>query len=455
MPIRLSDTLAGEKRIFVPRDKSRVTMYLCGPTVYSTAHIGNFRPPVVFDTLFRLLRRAYGEANVLFARNFTDIDDKIIEAANQRGEPISDVTAHFTARYLADSAALNILPPTFSPTATGHVDEMLRLIGALVDRGHAYATANGVNFHVPSMPNYGRLSGRSQSDLRVGARVEADDTKRDPADFALWKAAKPGEPAWDSPWGAGRPGWHIECSAMIEAVLGSPIDIHMGGQDLIFPHHENEIAQSECAHGRPLANYWLHNGFLSMASEKMSKSLGNVVKVNELLVSYPGEVIRFALLSAHYRAPLDWTDDLLKQARATLDRIYNALRRVAHIKATPMQPQAVLDALCDDLNTPEALAAFSGLATALNKAESQDEQAALKGELLAAADLLGLLNTDPEVWARGDQGEAMRIDALIAQRLAARKAKNFAESDRLRDSLAAEGIEIMDSASGSTWRRKS
>ena len=242
---------------------------------------------------------------------------------------------------------------------------------------------------------------------------------------------------------------------MIEAVLGSPIDIHMGGQDLIFPHHENEIAQSECAHGRPLANYWLHNGFLSMASEKMSKSLGNVVKVNELLVSYPGEVIRFALLSAHYRAPLDWTDDLLKQARATLDRIYNALRRVAHIKATPMQPQAVLDALCDDLNTPEALAAFSGLATALNKAESQDEQAALKGELLAAADLLGLLNTDPEVWARGDQGEAMRIDALIAQRLAARKAKNFAESDRLRDSLAAEGIEIMDSASGSTWRRKS
>jgi cysteinyl-tRNA synthetase len=451
----VTDTLQGVKRIFHPADSSRVRLYLCGPTVYATAHIGNFRPAVAFDVLFRLLRHTYGAESVVYARNFTDIDDKIITAAQAEGVGIEVITDRYTARYLADSDTLGVLRPTYAPTATGHVGDMIALIADLIEKGHAYATLNGVNFHVPSMPTYGRLSGRSQEELRTGARVDPDPTKRDPADFALWKAAKPGEPAWDSPWGPGRPGWHIECSAMIEALLGSPIDIHMGGQDLIFPHHENEIAQTECAHGRPLANYWLHNGFLSVDSEKMSKSLGNVVTVHALSEHWAGEVIRLGLMSAHYRAPLDWTEELLTQCRATLDRLYNALRRVNAVALTPnVVAEGVVAALSDDLNTPEALAELSRLATLLNKAEEPDEQAALKAELLHGAGLVGLLGTDPDVWARGDAGEAARIDGLIADRIAARKARNFAEADRIRDALAAEGIEIMDGPQGSTWRRK-
>ncbi|RYY91918.1 MAG: cysteine--tRNA ligase, partial [Alphaproteobacteria bacterium] len=315
---------------------------------------------------------------------------------------------------------------------------------------------NGVLFHVPSMADYGKLSGRNRDDMVAGARVEVDGGKKDPADFALWKAAKPDEPQearWDSPWGEGRPGWHIECSAMAKAVLGETIDIHAGGLDLIFPHHENEIAQSECAHGKPMARYWLHNGFLSMDSEKMSKSLGNVKLIHDLLQHFDGETMRLALMSAHYRQPLDWTEALLTQSKATLDRLYNALRRMKDVAPYHTgAPDGVLAALCDDLNTPLALAELSALATEANKAEPEDWPR-MKGQLLAAGQLLGLLQKDPEAWARGDASAAKRIDALVQQRIDARKAKDFAAADQIRKALADEGIEIMDGPQGSTWRR--
>ncbi len=456
MDIRLTNTLSREKEVFSPADPGRVTMYVCGPTVYSYAHIGNARPPVVFDTLFRLLRLKYGAEHVLYASNITDVDDKIITAAAESGKPIGEITAHYEQVYRDDMGALGVIEPTFRPRATEHIAGMIEMIGVLKAGGHAYQTSNGVLFDVPSMPAYGKLSGRNRDDMIAGARVEVDPEKHDPADFALWKASKPGEPAearWDSPYGEGRPGWAIECSVMARAVLGETIDIHGGGQDLIFPHHENEIAQSECAHGKPMARYWLHNGFLSMDAEKMSKSLGNVKTVHELLKSHPAEVLRFALLSAHYRGPLDWTDSLLAQSKATLDRLYNALRRMN--TAEPLDtgvPERLLAALCDDLNTPQALAELSALATEANKApEAAWPQ--LKGEILAAGRLLGLLQQDPDVWARGDEGDAARIDALVAERFAARGARDFARADEIRKQLAAEGVEIMDGANGSTWRK--
>ncbi len=457
MEIRLSNTYAREKQVFEPSDPGRVTMYVCGPTVYSYAHIGNARPPVVFDVLFRLLRAKYGADHVVYASNFTDVDDKTIEAAKDTGEAISAITQRYEQVYREDMGALGVLEPTFRPRATEHIAEMIALMETLATKGHAYQGADGLWFHVPSMETYGRLSNRNRDDMIAGARVEVGADKKDPADFALWKAAKAGEPdeaKWDSPFGEGRPGWAIECSAMAKAVLGETIDIHGGGQDLIFPHHENEIAQSECAHdGKPFARYWLHNGFLSMDAEKMSKSLGNVKLVNELLKRWPGEVLRMALLSAHYRGPLDWTDSWLEQTRATLDRLYNALRRLKDVDADDVEaPEGVVDALCDDLNTPQALAELSRLATEANKAKPS-EQAKLEGQLLAGGALLGLLQQDPDAWARGDVDDAARIDALVAERIAARRAKDFATSDRIRDELAAEGVEIMDGPDGSTWRR--
>jgi cysteinyl-tRNA synthetase len=460
MDIRLTNTMTRQKEKFRPADENRVTMYVCGPTVYSYAHIGNARPPVVFDVLFRLLRLAYGADHVVYAANITDVDDKIIATANSTGQPVGEITAEFERIYREDMAALNVLEPTFRPHATEHIPGMVGLIETLIEKGHAYRSESGVLFNVPSMANYGRLSNRDRDEMIAGARVEVATDKRDPADFALWKASKPGEPAearWASPFGEGRPGWHIECSAMAAATLGETIDIHGGGLDLIFPHHENEIAQSECAHGKPMARYWLHNGFLSIDAEKMSKSIGNVKLVHDLLQHYAGETMRFALLSAHYRQPLDWTESLLAQSKATLDRLYNALRRLKDVEAVDAgapanMPEGVLAALSDDLNTPQALAELSALATEANKAEPQD-QPRIKAQLLAAGALLGLLQVDPEDWARGDAGDAARIDALVAARVAARKAKDFAEADRIRQSLAAEGVEIMDGAQGSTWRR--
>jgi cysteinyl-tRNA synthetase len=460
MTIRLYDTAAREKRVFEPQDPKRVTMYVCGPTVYNYAHIGNARPPIVFDVLRRLLIRTYGADAVVYARNITDIEDKIIKASLETGAPIAEITKKYAGIYNTDTAALNVLPPSIEPWATDHVAEMIDMIEKLVRRGYAYVGKEGVWFAVKQMPDYGKLSGRKLEDNEAGARVEVDADKRDPADFALWKFAKPGEPEdaiWDSPWGRGRPGWHIECSAMAAKHLGKTIDIHGGGIDLQFPHHENEIAQSECAHGEVMANYWLHNGFLDMGGEKMSKSLGNVVLVHDLLKVWPGEVLRLAMLSGHYRAPLDWTEDLLKQAKATLDRIYGALRRVWEADGGEARDTGVRRALEDDLNTPEALAELSRLAGEANTAADQKDAAAManaKANLLEAGKLLGLLTLTPKDWEQGgDEDGNARIDALVQARVDARAAKDWAEADRIRNELAAEGIEIMDGAGGSTWRR--
>ncbi len=460
MTLRIYDTAAREKREFVPQNPERVTMYVCGPTVYNYAHIGNARPPITFDLLARVLRETYGDEALVYARNITDIEDKIIAAAQDSGVQIDAITGKFAAIYNADIEALNVAPPTIEPWATSHVPEMIEMIEKLVRTGYAYAGEQGVWFSVSAMSDYGKLSRRKLDDNEAGARVEVETDKRDPADFALWKFAKEGEPEeaiWDSPWGRGRPGWHIECSAMAAKHLGKTIDIHGGGIDLQFPHHENEIAQSECAHGEVMANYWMHNGFLDMGGEKMSKSLGNVVLVHELLEKWPGEVLRFAMLSGHYRAPLDWTEDLLKQAKTTLDRIYGALRRVWEATGGEADDWGVLAALEDDLNSPVALAELSRLATEANTAVDQKDTAAIvsaRANLLAAGELLGLLTLTPQMWEQGGEGDdKARIDAMVQARIDARTAKDWAEADRIRDALADEGIEIMDGAGGSTWRR--
>ena len=456
MSVFLHDTLTREKREFVPADPQRVTLYVCGPTVYNYAHIGNARPVVVFDVLFRLLRRLYGGDHVVYARNITDVDDKINEAAMEQGVDISVVTDKFTAIYHQDMDALGALRPTLEPRATAHIGEMLALIGALVQRGHAYAAEGHVLFDTASFAQYGQLSGRSLDEMIAGARVEVADYKRNPADFVLWKPSKPGEPVWDSPWGPGRPGWHLECSAMIEKNLGPEIDIHGGGHDLIFPHHENEIAQSRCAHDLPvLARYWMHNGFLTMDAEKMSKSLGNVKLVHELIKRVPGEVLRWALLSGHYRAPLDWTDALIEQSRKSLDRLYGALQRAGDVEAEPGEPPAAfVDALQDDLNTPRAMAELFALAKTLETAKGEGERRAAKAALLGAGALVGFLQADPDAWFSGAADDDLRIkvEALLADRVQARKAKDWPTADRIRDELNALNVVVMDGPDGATWR---
>ena len=453
--ITLTNTLTRALEEFQPADPSRVTLYVCGPTVYDLAHIGNARPVVVFDVLFRLLRHTYGENSVLYVRNFTDIDDKIIARALERQEPIAALTERYIAAYEADMAALGALAPSFSPCATAHVGAMIHVCEELEAKGAAYRGPSGLWFRVKADPDYGKLSRRKLEDLRAGARVDLESDKEDEADFALWKAAKPGEPAWDSPFGPGRPGWHLECSAMIEAILGGPIDIHAGGHDLIFPHHENEIAQSEMAFGRPLARYWLHNGFLTMQAEKMSKSVGNVASVRDLLAAWPGEALRFALLSAHYRAPLDWSQDGMAQAISSLDRLYGALLRLRDVPITPTEPpQSVLEALCEDLNTSRALAILFDLASEANKAVRPHDGAQAKAALLAGGALLGLLQDDPQAWFRAGIANGEEIDALVVGRTAARAAKDWARADVLREELTRRGIEVLDGPSGSSWRRK-
>lgn len=461
MSIQIYNTHAREKQVFEPQDPARVTMYVCGPTVYNYAHIGNARPPVTFDILFRLLRHTYGEDAVVYARNITDIEDKIIAASQETGTSIEDITHKYADIYNADMASLNVLPPSIEPWATDHVKEMITLGEKLQRKGYAYTTSDGLYFQVEHMEDYGKLSGRKLEDNQAGARVEVDSEKRNPSDFALWKFAKPGEPedaTWDSPWGPGRPGWHIECSAMIAKHLGKTIDIHGGGTDLTFPHHENEIAQSECAHGEELARYWMHNGFLDMDGEKMSKSLGNVKLVHDLIQTWPGEVLRYALLSGHYRTQLDWTGDLLEQAKTTLDRIYGAYRRVWGDGQTMADERhGVRKHLRDDLNTPLALAELNRLAGEANKAADDKDEAAmetLRNQLFDAGQALGLLSKTPMEWEQGgNSDENARIDALVQARIDARAAKNWAEADRIRAELAEEGIEIMDGAGGSTWRR--
>jgi len=455
--LKLYDTMAREKRAFEPADPSRVTMYVCGPTVYGFAHIGNARPVVVFDVLFRLLRAQYGEAAVVYARNVTDVDDKINAKAAEEGVDIKVITDRYLAAYHADMDALGALRPTLEPHATDHIDAMLAQIGQLVERGHAYAAEGHVLFDIQAFPEYGQLSGRPLDEMIAGARVEVAPYKRHAADFVLWKPSKPGEPVWDSPWGPGRPGWHIECSAMIEAQLGLPIDIHGGGIDLVFPHHENEVAQGRCAHGLPsYANYWMHNGFLDMSGEKMSKSLGNVIIPHELLKTVPGEVARWALLSGHYRAPLDWTPELLEQSRRNLDRLYGALQRVQDIEVGIGEaPKAVVEALADDLNTPKAYAELFALAKQL-EISTGAERAAAKADLLAAGALLGFLQAKPDAWFAGAATDDLRekVEGLLEQRIAARAAKDWPQADAIRGQLDALGVVVMDGPQGATWRLK-
>lgn len=456
MTLFLYDTSERKKREFIPQNPKRVTMYLCGPTVYSFAHIGNFRPAVVFDTLVRLLRHQYGADHVVYARNITDVDDKINQAAADQGVDISAITQKFAQIYHDDSAALNVIPPDVEPTATGHMDAMISLISRLIEGGHAYVSQGHVLFDVNSYAKYGALSGRSLEDMQAGARVEVASYKRDPADFVLWKPSKAHEPEWEAPFGAGRPGWHTECAAMIEQNLGPTIDIHAGGQDLIFPHHENEIAQAACVHeGAPLAHYWLHNGFLDVDSEKMSKSLGNVKLPHEMLEQWPGEVLRYGLLSGHYRAPLDWTAELLERTKSTLDRQYGALRRLSDVEAADVPPpDAFIAALEDDLNTPKALAELSALVREANNAETGEDKSRIKGQILAAGNLIGLLQQDPENWFKsGNDDEAAEIDALVKARDEARATKNWAEADRIRDELNARNVVVEDGPDGSIWRK--
>lgn len=453
--LQLHDTLTGQKRAFVPGDPKRVTMYVCGPTVWSYAHIGNARPPVVFDVLFRLLQRTYGEEHVIYARNITDVDDKIIEAARDLNEPIEVITDKFAAIYREDTAALGVLPMTVEPAATQHIPEMVDMIARLIESGHAYEAEGHVLFSVESYERYGALSRRDRDDMIAGARVEVAPYKKDPADFVMWKPAKEGEPGWDSPWGKGRPGWHIECSAMAEKHLGEIFDIHGGGTDLKFPHHENEIAQSVCAHGgKAMARFWLHNGFLSMDSTKMSKSLGNVKLVHELIKDWPGEVLRYALLTAQYRAPLDWTVKLLHTSQKSLDRLYGVLRR---IDATPAAevPETVEAALADDLNTPKALAALFALAGEANRAETDEARQAAAANLLAGGHALGLLEGSPDAWFGIDAlspEDRAGIDQLILDRTEARKARDFAKADALREELDKRKVLVDDGPEGSTWR---
>ena len=457
MSIRLHDTKQGKKVAFEPLKEGEVTMYLCGPTVYNYAHIGNARPAVVFDLLARLLRRRY---KLTFARNLTDVDDKINAAAVETGKTIDEITAKYIKAYNEDMGALGVQMPDIEPRATQHIDEMIDMISSLIEKGHAYEAEGHVLFDVESHESYGALSKRDLREMIAGARVEVAPYKKAAHDFVLWKPSSPELPGWDSPWGRGRPGWHIECSAMARKHLGETIDIHAGGRDLIFPHHENELAQSRCAHdGAEFARYWVHNGFLSMDSEKMSKSLGNVLLVHDMIKTIPGELIRLALLSAHYKQPLDWSDETLQSARRMLDRLYGAVRGIEvsdELRKAAEPPAELVAALEDDLNTPRALAEFFALAKSLNKLTDEDEKRQLAATMYAAGDLMGLLQSDPEDWFAGDvDGEmsAAEIEELIAKRNAARAARDFATADEVRDQLAAAGIQIEDGAGGTTWRR--
>ncbi|MBD3832334.1 cysteine--tRNA ligase [Brevundimonas bullata] len=482
MPLHIHDTLRREKRAFEPRDPNRVTLYVCGPTVYDYAHIGNARPPVVFDVLVRLLRRTYGPDKVVYARNVTDVDDKINAKAAKEGVPIGEITARYEAAYLADMGLLNVSPPDIAPHVTDYIDAITAQIQAIIDAGNAYAAEGHVLFDVSSYPSYGALSGRNLDDMIAGARVEVAPYKKNPHDFVLWKPSKADEPSWPSPWGEGRPGWHIECSAMIEKTLGLPIDIHGGGIDLVFPHHENEIAQGVCAHGHAhgdqahdeYARYWMHNGFLTVDAEKMSKSIGNVLLLHDLVQAMPGEVVRWALLSAHYRQPLDWNQTLLEQSRKNLDRLYGVLRDAdaaladfdeatldeAEMELAENAMDPVLDALEDDLNTPGAIAQLFGLGNALrdllNDTEADINDVAMaRWSLTEAAGLLGVLALTPDEWFEGgDPALKAEVEALLEQRAAARAEKNWTEADRIRDRLNELNVVVMDGPQGASWRMK-
>ena len=465
MALRLYNSLTRRVEEFRPADPGRVTMYLCGPTVYSYVHIGNARGPVVFDVLARLLRRKF--PRLVYARNITDVDDKINAAALEAGQPISAIAEKYAAIYREDMARLGVEPPDVEPLATQHIAAIVAMCEMLIAHGCAYAAEGHVLFDVSKFADYGKLSGRSVDELIAGARIEVAPYKKNPADFVLWKPSTPELPGWDSPWGRGRPGWHIECSAMAAAHLGEVIDIHAGGVDLVFPHHENEIAQSRCAHGtQTFARFWLHNGMLTFGGAKMSKSLGNVRQLHALVGQYPPEALRYALLSAHYRQPLDWSEALIEQSIATLDRLYGTLRDLAEHPAAPGSATGgdIDLALEDDLNTPVALACLNGLAAEarhLLEMESKPlsgaaraELGRIKGDLLGCGEMLGLLQKDPETWfKRGvEHVDAARVEALIEARRAARAARDFARADAIREELAAMGVAIEDGPQGTRWK---
>ena len=459
--LSLYNTLSAKKEPFEPIDPEHIKMYVCGPTVYNYIHIGNARPPTVFDVLFRVLQAKYPK--VTYARNITDVDDKINKAAQEQQVEISEIAERFAAEYHEDVNAVGSLTPTLEPRATHNIDAMIELIEQLISRGHAYAAEGHVLFHIPSMKDYGALSKRSVDDMIAGARVEVAPFKKHPGDFVLWKPSTDDLPGWDSPWGRGRPGWHLECSAMIRKHLGSTIDIHGGGQDLVFPHHENEIAQGKCCEdNQDYVKYWLHNGYITVDHEKMSKSLGNFTTVRELRKNWDGEVIRYALLSSHYRSPLNWSEELLQQAKTSLSRLYQALRQfsamIKPVEGMPTMSGEVEQSLCDDINTPLALAALHGLVKELNKTTDEQQQAKLVNEIVHNAWFLGLLQRDPEAYFTSESADsgvdAEHIENLIAQRKAARANKDYAESDRIRDEITALGIELEDSTDGTRWKVK-
>ncbi len=461
MEIRFHNTKSGRKEVFRPIDPKRVTVYACGPTVYDLVHIGNGRQAVVFDVLYRFLRAVYPE--VVYVRNITDIEDKIITAARQTNTPPEVLTEKFSKAYKDDVAGLGVLEPTVEPRATEHIVEIIDMIATLIERNHAYEADGHVLFHVPSDPEYGKLARRSLEDMLDGARVDVAPYKRDPKDFVLWKPSTDDLPGWDSPWGRGRPGWHIECSAMIKKHLGTTIDIHGGGSDLTFPHHENEAAQSRCANAQPdYVHYWLHNGMLTMGEEKMSKSVGNIVTINALLEQHPGEVLRYALISGQYRSQLAWSDELLDQAQTSLERFYQALRDAGCDNETSDTyrdagaaafPPSVLGALADDLNTPEALAAMHQLVSDLHRTDDPEERTRYARWLLAGGWLLGLLSESVATHFQGSgRVDVADIERLIEARNAARKAKDFARADALRDELMGLGVELEDTRDGTRWK---
>jgi len=456
--IYLHNTLTRRKEKFVPIDENNVRMYVCGPTVYDRAHLGNAKSAVVFDVLNRLLQSVYGKEHVTYVSNITDIDDKIINKHQETGKPIEEITKETYQWYLEDMHALNVEDPDYRPFATGFVGEMIELVKLLLKNGHAYEAAGQVLFSVDSMPNYGFLSGRSMKEMLAGARIEVADYKKNPADFILWKPSEEGQPGWDSPWGFGRPGWHLECSAMSSKYLGNTFDIHGGGADLIFPHHENECAQSLCAYpGEKYAKYWVHSGMLMVDGVKMSKSLNNFYTVKQILAEYPAEALRLLFIGTHYHQPFNFTFEGLKQAKSVLDKFYNALLRVKEVQTESCgQPdQRVVAALADDLNTPLAISYLHEIANNLNKADTENDIRHYKALLLSSATLLGLLQQDPELWFRGkaDGISEDEIAALIMERAEAKKAKNFARADEIRTQLKEAGILLEDTPAGTNWKK--
>ena len=453
--IYLHNTLKQRKDKFIPIDANNVRMYVCGPTVYDKAHLGNAKTPVVYDVLYRLLCHVYGKEHVTYVSNITDVDDKILNKHKETGKSIREITEQTYNWYIDDMKKLNVLSPNYRPRATEYIPEMIKLVELLLKNGHAYIADKQVLFDVDSMPNYGFLSGRSMKEMVAGARVEIADYKKNPADFILWKPSDADQPGWNSPWGYGRPGWHLECSAMSSKLLGNDFDIHGGGSDLIFPHHENECAQSCCAYpGTHFAHYWVHTGMLMINGVKMSKSLGNFYTVDEILAKYPAEALRLLFLTTHYHQPFNFTFEGLEQAKNILDKFYNALLKNADIPVEKVEPsEKLIAALCDDLNTPLALSYLHETLGNLNKAETKEERVKYKSELLANAYMLGLLYNDAESWFKGAASDDAEIEALIAKRTEAKKNKDWATADAIRNELKERGIVLEDSAAGTTWKK--